>query len=72
MIEYIQRVWVLQIIVFSLNFFTAEKYLTQTVPKLSQQKGFLISKSESKDMLFWKICSVFIFTVIRTCGFFPG
>ena len=54
-----QRVWVLHIIVFSLNFSTVGRHLIQGDAKINQHKGILTSKFESKDMLFWKRGSAF-------------
>ena len=55
--ENIQRVWIMYIIVFSLNFLTAERHLILGTAKLNQHtyfKDFLTSKFGSKDMLLWK------------------
>ena len=44
------------IIVFSLNFLTAQRHLILETAKLNQHicfKGFLTSKFESMDMLLW-------------------
>ena len=68
------------IIVLSLDFLTVnklstEKYFIVWIAKLSHHKGILISKFKSKDMLFWKRGSSFVFTdenlglLLDQCGF---
>ena len=63
-----QRVWIMYIIVFSLNFFftakelSTERHFIVWTAKLNQHKGILIPKFESKDMLFWKRGSSFVST----------
>ena len=49
-VEYIERVWIMYIIVFSLNFLTTETHLILEAAKLNQHKGST-SKFVSKDML---------------------
>ena len=68
--EYTQRVWIMYIIVFSLNFLTVKELSTERhfivwAAKINQHicsKGILIPKFESKDMLLWKRGSSFVFT----------
>ena len=63
--EYTHRVWIMYIIVFSLNFLTAERHLILGAAKLNQHiyfKGILTLKFESKDMLLWKRDSAFVST----------
>ena len=53
------------IIVFSLNFLTAERHLILVTAKLNQHlyfKGVLTSKFRSKDILHWKRASVCVST----------
>ena len=62
-----QRVWIINIIVFSLNFLTVkeltiERHFIVWTVKLNQHKGILTSKFESKDMLLWKKGFSFVFT----------
>ena len=55
--DYTQRVWIVYIIMFSLNFLASERYLILGTAKLSQHiyfEGFLNSKYWSKVMLLWK------------------
>ena len=54
-IEYTQRVWIMYIIVFSLNFLTVKELSNQHI----HFKGILSSKFVSKDML---VCSSFVST----------
>ena len=68
--KYTQRVWIMYIIVFSLNFLTMKELSTERnfivwAAKLNQPiyfKGILIPKFESKDMLLWKSRSSFVST----------
>ena len=65
-----QRVWIMCIIVFSLNFLTVkelntERYFFVWTAKLNQHvyyKGSMTFKFESKDKLLWKRGSSFVFT----------
>ena len=55
----------MHIIVFSLNFLTAERHLFLGIAKLNQHiyfKGILTSVFESEDMSLWKRGSAFIST----------
>ena len=60
--EYTQKVWIMYIIVFSLNFLTVNELSTERhfivwAAKLNQHvyyKGIMTSKFGSKDMLLWK------------------
>ena len=60
--ENTQRVWIMFIIVFSINFLTTERHLILGDAKLNQHKDILTSKFESKDMLLWKRGSAFVST----------
>ena len=65
-----QRVWIMCIIVFSLNFLTVKELSTERhfivwAAKLNQHvyyKGILTSEFGSKDMVLWKGGSSFVFT----------
>ena len=65
-----QRVWIMYIIVFSLNFLTVKDLSTEGhfivwVAKLNQKvyyKGVLTSEFGSKDMVLWKRCFSFVST----------
>ena len=64
--EYIQRVWIMNIIVFSLNFLTLKEQNTERhffvwAAKLNQHKGILTLKFECKVMLLWRRGSSFVF-----------
>ena len=66
--EYTQRVWIVYVIVFPLNFLTVKELSTERnfsvwTAKLNQHvyhKGKLTSEFVSKDMLFWKRGSSFV------------
>ena len=66
--EYTQRVWIMYITVFSLNFLTVnelstERHFIVQAAKLNQYihiKDNLTSNCESKDMLLWQRGSAFV------------
>ena len=68
--EYRQGVWIMYIIVFSLNFLTVNELSTERhfivwAAKLNQHiynKGILTSKFGPKDLLLWKRVSSFVST----------
>ena len=69
-----QRVWIMCIIVLSLNFFTVkelskERHFIIWAAKLNQHvyyEGILTLEFGSKDMMLWKSGSSFIFTEDET------
>ena len=68
-----QRVWIMCVTVFSLNFLTMKELSTERLfivwaAKLNQHvqyKGILISEFESNDIMLWKTDS-FVFTENET------
>ena len=68
--ENLQKVWIICIIVLSLNFLTVKELSTERhfivwAAKLNQYvyyKGILTSKFESKDVLLWKTGFSFVST----------
>ena len=76
--EYTQRVWIMYIIVLSLNFLTVKKLSTKRhfiiwTAKLNQHiyfKGIMTSEFGSKNLLLWKRGSSFVYTEGKPINFF--